>query len=130
MFEEFWELYPRKRGKKHALKAWKRLSSEDQKKALAAIKKQVYWPEYMGGSEKFIPYPSTWLNGARWEDAPPRLQTRFPFLADKGFWRSLTGAGQNEIRQLLILRGLSEIEANLVLNEGIQRASEILEKGE
>jgi len=69
-FESFWALYPRKVGKGQARRAWD-----------AAVKK-CPGAEIIAGLErcrqqlvsvaeaKFIPHPSTWLNGERWSDEP------------------------------------------------------------
>lgn len=63
-FEDFWSLYPRKVAKKDADKAWKRLTPAEREKAVEAIPKHAA----MWEDPSFIPYPATWLNGARWED--------------------------------------------------------------
>ena len=74
----FWQMYPRKIDKDRARRAWKKLSPA---RAMAnAIldglrlwKKCDQWQD-----ERFIPHPTTWLNGRRWESAPPAGRAALP----------------------------------------------------
>jgi hypothetical protein len=68
-FAEFWEVYPRKENKKKALAAWKKGKCWNGKfqvvmDALAEQKKNPRWLEDI----KYIPHPTTWINGERWND--------------------------------------------------------------
>lgn len=67
-FDEFWSVYPRKRDKGHAAKAYrtarKKASAED---LLHALRRQL--PELTSVKVEFIPYASRWLSGERWLDA-------------------------------------------------------------
>ena len=70
MFETFWKAYPRKEKKQDAKKAFMKLKpSEDLFKAIMAglenHKKSEQWTRDKG---QYIPHPTTWLNGRRWED--------------------------------------------------------------
>jgi len=62
-FLEFWEKYPRKEDKKKALVAWKRLSKTNKEKALKDIESR-----YSETERKFIPLPTTYIHGERWDD--------------------------------------------------------------
>jgi len=70
-FEKFWSYYrenARKENRMGAVKAWDKLKPDD---ALIetmgrALQKQVSSPKWQDGIG--IPYASTWLNNARWED--------------------------------------------------------------
>ncbi len=69
-FDRFWAVYPKKVGKGDARKAFAKIkpSEELTQKMIRAVevaKKSVEWTRDGG---QFIPYPSTWLNQARWED--------------------------------------------------------------
>jgi hypothetical protein len=69
-FDEFWSSYPRKLNKTNARKAWNKLKLDDTlfdtiMKALAEQKKSLSWTKDGG---QFIPHPTTWINGKRWED--------------------------------------------------------------
>jgi hypothetical protein len=67
-FEKFWKVYWRKDAKREAVKAFaKQVTTEEQFCCvMEAIKAQT--PQRMDGPRRFIPLPSTWINGQRWED--------------------------------------------------------------
>lgn len=69
-FYRFWAAYPRKDGKHAAAKAFKALnpSSELLDLMLAAVEQQKHSEQWIKEGGKYIPQPSTWLNGRRWED--------------------------------------------------------------
>ena len=62
-FDEFWDRYPKKVGKKAARTSWKRLNKESKEIALGDCEAR-----YAGTEKQFIPNPSTYLNGERWND--------------------------------------------------------------
>lgn len=67
MFESFWEMYPNKKDKLKARKAWKKIAPDYElhQRILTAIEEQKQSDAWKRG---FIPMPSTWLNGERWND--------------------------------------------------------------
>lgn len=67
-FDQFYAQYPKKVARKDAQKAWARLSEEEKAKALEALPAHVRYWDIKGTEKEFIPYPATWLNGARFED--------------------------------------------------------------
>lgn len=69
-FDEFWKAYPRKVGKGDCKKIWVRLKPaiELQQRILEAVADQKQSNDWIKEHGKFIPHPSTWLNGERWED--------------------------------------------------------------
>ena len=71
-FGEFWELWRPRLNRAQADKSWKKLSSLDQDAALAGLKRYVGSPKFKEAERtrnwKYMPHPSTWLNGKRWED--------------------------------------------------------------
>lgn len=69
-FLRFWSAYPYKTAKQAALRAWHRLAPDAAMVDLLIerLLAQRSWPQWRRG---FIPYPATWLNGRRWEDAEP-----------------------------------------------------------
>jgi hypothetical protein len=83
-FEYFWKDYPKKIGKKEALKAWEKAKDKpalvDILQAITNAKKSDQWLKENG---QFIPNPSTWLNQGRWADQPiqRKLSTVEKFLA-------------------------------------------------
>lgn len=74
-FADFWELYPVKKGKQDALKAWRKLkpSGDLLIDLMSVLEKQKASPGWLKDSGQFIPYPASWLNGRRWEDEPAQL---------------------------------------------------------
>jgi hypothetical protein len=80
-FEAFWTLYPRKVGKPAALNAFKRLNCDKHFEAIkASILERLVSKEWERTAARvhFIPHPTTFLNQARWLDAPmPREKTRW-----------------------------------------------------
>ena len=84
-FAAFWAAYPKKAGKADALKAWNKLKPDivlqaKMGEALTAQKKSPQWTKDNG---QYIPMPSTWLNGKRWEDeVQTQTQPNLPTDAD------------------------------------------------
>lgn len=68
MFDRFWETYPRKVARKAAEKAWSKIPAQYQIDVVTALRKHLTLWKQQGTEKSFIPYPATWLNGARWED--------------------------------------------------------------
>jgi uncharacterized protein YdaU (DUF1376 family) len=66
-FEDFWKAYPNKKDKQKAMKAWAK-HQPDLAKVLKALKTQKNSEQWKKDDGRFIPLPTTWLNGARWED--------------------------------------------------------------
>ena len=66
-FDEFWKAYPNKKDKQKAIIAWAK-NEPDLQKVLKALKTQKNSEQWKKEDGRFIPLPTTWLNGARWED--------------------------------------------------------------
>ncbi len=66
-FDKFWEAYPNKKDKQKAMKAWAKHQPDivNVLKAIVVQKNSEQWKKDNG---QYIPLPTTWLNGARWED--------------------------------------------------------------
>lgn len=64
-FDEFWKSYPRKVGKGDAHRAFEK-ADVPLDTLLTALEKHKLTDQWR--NPKFIPYPSKWLNGRRWED--------------------------------------------------------------
>ena len=65
-FDQFWSAYPRKVGKKAAMTRFGKIDPalhEALMTSLEVQKKSQQWQD-----ERFIPHPTTWLNGERWND--------------------------------------------------------------
>ena len=63
-FDSFWDAYGYKKQKQAAVKAWKKMTEQEQLEALksAPLHKSGY------DTNTYRPLPATWLNGKRWED--------------------------------------------------------------
>ena len=66
-FELFWKAYPRHEGKQKARDAFKKVTVPLEV-LLTAIEKQKESAQWSKDNGQFIPHPTTWLNGKRWED--------------------------------------------------------------
>jgi len=69
LFDDFWKAYPRKSNKGFAKKVFDKLKVDQDllNKMLQALALQTrtVWKDK---DQQYIPHPSTWLNGERWED--------------------------------------------------------------
>jgi len=69
-FEKFWSVYPRKRSKGQAFRAWKTIgaSRPSVDELIMAVLDQCKWHDWIKENGKYVPYASTWLNANGWED--------------------------------------------------------------
>lgn len=68
-FAEFWDLYPRKSDRKRAMSAWKHIPLKEHAPIMANVAGRMRSDEsWTKDGGKFIPHPTTYLNGRRWED--------------------------------------------------------------
>mgnify|MGYP006284557997 CR=1 FL=1 len=69
-FAKFWEAYPRKAGKRDALKAWTKIKPDESLEVtiLAAVRRQAQSDGWRKDGGQFVPYPATYLRGERWLD--------------------------------------------------------------
>lgn len=67
-FNTFWNAYPRKTNKGYAKQVFKKLRVDKEllDKMVLAIGQQKQSEQWK--NPQYIPHPSTWLNGERWED--------------------------------------------------------------
>lgn len=90
-FGEFWQLYPRKVGRKRAESAWRGLTKADKQAILLDIPQRAQGAQWTGDGGRFIPHPATYLNGRRWEDAP-----EMPRAAPQTARQDVSGAGKGQ----------------------------------
>lgn len=69
-FEVFWKLYPKKKGRKDAAKAWAKLKPSDElhQTLITALGSHCVSDDWTKDGGRYIPNASTWLNGERWND--------------------------------------------------------------
>ena len=70
-FDDFWRIYPLKKGKEDAKKAWNRLTAAEKRKAIAAV--PLYIDDCRRSDIDRYKYPQGWLNGKRWQDYEDKL---------------------------------------------------------
>ena len=63
LFDQFWNIYPRKTSKQSAFKAFAKLKDEDQQAAINNIARL-----YAETPVQYVPHAATYLNQGRWED--------------------------------------------------------------
>ena len=85
-FNDFWRIYPLKKGKEDAeKKAWNRLTAAEKRKAVAAV--PLYIQDCQRNGIDRYKYPQGWLNGKRWrdyEEEPKVSGFRFQVSNSKG----------------------------------------------
>ena len=69
-FEAFWRLYPKKKSKGAAEKAWGKIKPDSELVAriLEGVARAKTCTDWVKEGGKYIPYPATWLNARGWED--------------------------------------------------------------
>lgn len=69
-FEVFWKLYPNKKSKKDARKAWDKLKPEADLRLtlMTALGNHRLSRDWTKDDGQYVPMASTWLNGERWTD--------------------------------------------------------------
>jgi hypothetical protein len=118
-FEQFWEVYPRKQGKKDAAEAYRVARAKKQQTYLVA--KAQRYAQDPNREDRFTRAPATWLSGEHWEDAPepsrqPRALSRPMLKTDRA-----SAEWDNDRR---ILAQLEAEESSQRRNEGGNRAIE------
>ena len=96
-FDTFWTAYPRKEHKKDAKKIWLKLKPSDElcRKILIAIEKQKQSKHEQWQKKCFVPQPTTWLNGERWNDEIYDEGKSQGEQGEKGEKETLTKGGNN-----------------------------------
>jgi hypothetical protein len=86
-FDQFWAVYPRKKGKGQARTAFeKALTKTDIDTILAGV--EAYKEHEDMYDPQFIAHPSTWLNGERWEDehVEAKVVPKSPYVGSEREW--------------------------------------------
>lgn len=87
-FDDFWNFFPRKEGKKDAAKAWASLTAEQKFAALHAIPVHVRYWDAAGRSKQYIPMCGTWIRGERWTD---ELEMPEADMKKDDWWKTQAG---------------------------------------
>lgn len=69
-FEQFWKLYPKKKSRKDATKAWAKLKPNDELRQtlITALGSHCVSEDWAKDGGRYVPNAATWLNGERWHD--------------------------------------------------------------
>lgn len=67
-FDQFWALYPRKVNKEKARQKFLKLKKDNLPLILDKLNQQIKSKEWEKDNGEYIPHPTTWINGKRWED--------------------------------------------------------------
>ena len=67
-FDAFWNAYPRRKAKKEARKKFDKAIKDGATPEALVEGAKAYAESMTGKEEKYIAYPTTWLNQGRWED--------------------------------------------------------------
>lgn len=69
-FDAFWKLYPKKVEKKKAMAKFKKMCKTEKQFNIIinGLKRHIKSEQWQKEHGKYVPYPTTWLNGERWND--------------------------------------------------------------
>lgn len=67
-FQDFYHLYPHKKGKENARVMWSRLTEKERELAHAWLIRYIAYWKQKAIEKQFLPHPATWLHQKRWED--------------------------------------------------------------
>lgn len=115
-FESFYSAYPRKVGKKDAMKAWLVALKSATAEEITAGLTGYPFPD----NPKYIPHPATWLNGERWADERAPASTED---LKASFYRRVTEATfENKL--------LTASEAHFFRTQGFDFSADIVERAD
>ena len=101
-FEDWWNLYPRKQGKRKALAEWRRAVKRVSKDELnSKTQRFADFHNHQGTDKQYIPLPTTWLNRDGWDDELiPRTQTSHSGAEPKSKSQRYIELGERMAREL------------------------------
>lgn len=69
-FDQFWSVYPRKVGKKDAVKVWNQIKPDNDlvNQIIQGVERWTRSDQWTKDDGRFIPYPATFLRGDRWNE--------------------------------------------------------------
>lgn len=123
LFEQFWELYPKKVNKKSARQKFSsvlKLKHVDFNKIMDGLKKYVGCKRVISG---YVLHPTTWLNGENWNDdyeQEAQIDGRQDDANSSGKYTirsNIRGSEQDSDNQLLRTKSKWDIEAERIIAE-------------
>jgi len=111
--QEFWPAWPYKVKKQEARRMMKKINPdvELQETIMKALAQQKHCEQWTKDNGKYIPQPTSWLNGKRWEDEQPAIIAK-PRKIESQFENS---ADANE---RVMNKVLNELRSNREANHG------------
>lgn len=84
-FDQFWKVYPKKKSRGQAEKAFSKINPDEQLLAsmIAKIEQAKKSEDWIKEKGRFIPHPATWLNAKGWEDEDVELHPMAGKISDK-----------------------------------------------
>jgi hypothetical protein len=72
-FDRFWKAYPKKQKRLDAQKAWKKLKPDAglAEQIISDVRRRSQTRDWLKDERKYVPLPTSYLNGRRWEDELP-----------------------------------------------------------
>lgn len=102
LFTEFWNAYPRKVGSKaKAEKSWATQKLDDIADQILADVKARITGDPQWRDAQFIPHPTTYLNGQRWNDQWRTAGSKRPSVTDRFAGAHYEGSADHEIPESL-----------------------------
>lgn len=102
-FDQYWKMYPKKKSKGDAEKAWVSINPDDLlfKKIINGVEAGLESNEWKKDGGEYIPHPATWLNRKGWEDEytqgqPQHKPAYKPRASDEGQSPAAIISGKNE----------------------------------
>lgn len=82
LFEDFWQMYPRKLSKTKTERVWKKLAPNDelQKQIIETVKSAVTSAEWERENGRYIPAPYRWLENQGWENTYTQVKAKGYYL--------------------------------------------------
>ncbi len=81
-FEFFWTIYPKKKGKKEALRAYLKARKKTSRDELLEALREIKAKEWKFKELQYVPNAATWLNQERWADEVQQEQKKADPLDD------------------------------------------------
>ena len=96
LFDQFWNVFPRKQNKPDAKKAWKQTigARPELSTVIAAVLEQCKSEQWMEG---YIPHASTWLRGHGWND---KMTFDLPDVINEKPWHETATGIESKGREL------------------------------
>jgi hypothetical protein len=84
-FDQFWKVYPKRKSKGQAEKAFLKINPDEQllTKILESVEQAKKSAEWVKEKGKYIPHPATWLNAKGWLDEDTEAHPLDGIVSDK-----------------------------------------------